>query len=933
MGADVSGIRFNPLNDFAGVELKHGGLVLDGDVNELDAVIGRRLRAAASDILGRSTVSSNTPDAFKITPLAAGAFSIGKGRLYVDGLLAENHGRASTEPEKKLFDPLMAEVSFADPIAYDAQPYLPSPPALPRDGRYLVYLDVWEREVTHLQRPDLVEVAVGVETSSRVQTVWQVRVLDARGATCGSPDKEVPGWPELIAPSTGRLTTGTFDVPPEKDPCELPPTGGYRGLENQTYRVEIHDPGQPGGTATFKWSRDNASVAVSVVSMVSAGELELQTLGRDDVLRFNAGDWVEITDDVRELSQRCGEMRRITAVNEAARRITFTPALPAEMVPAAFPSSDFPRERNSRVIRWDQAHDVRRTGPGGTTLPFQDLDAVGSTGVVKVPVAGTTLLLENGVTVSFASTATGSGDNGFRAGDFWVFAARTADASVELLANEPPRGIHHHYERLGLWDVAAGTVTDCRHPWPPAIPAGGDSCACTVCVTPKDHASGQMTIQMAIDQVIAAGGGTVCLEVGNYALRAPVKIEGTSSVKLVGKGIASQLLAIDAAGAVLVNKSHDVVLDSFSVLCRGSINAPQEAVGVVSSYSIRVEHLAIHVASENPQWAAIGLAGVLIDLSLRENALVAPTGIRSGSTPSGGGEAGLADMRIEDNDFDCAVTAIAFAPVTVHQLVNRICGNRVNGCKEAGLLLTGMTAPGFGLEVQANVFSVLGHGIVTSLNGLRVLDNDILQAKGADPKQQRGIFLVTGPTASNPITDCQVLGNRIQGFDHAGIFVVAPLRTAMIKQNQIAQVKDGLVLALESGGVLDQLSIENNQFKDITGSAILAKGEDASYVATGNQIHTRSQETAVQLEFKGGEGVFSHNECYRDGGGDAPDVRLQSNTLIVGNNRVVGGGFSLHIGAARQHYTVLGNICHGKIKVEPNADLPTPWLALNLESV
>ena len=74
----------------------------------------------------------------------------------------------------------MAEPAFADPIAYATQPYLPSPPALPTAGRHLVYLDVWEREVTHLERPDLVEVAVGVETSSRLQTVWQVRVLGRR---------------------------------------------------------------------------------------------------------------------------------------------------------------------------------------------------------------------------------------------------------------------------------------------------------------------------------------------------------------------------------------------------------------------------------------------------------------------------------------------------------------------------------------------------------------------------------------------------------------------------------------------------------------------------------------------------------------------------------------------------------------------------------
>ena len=84
--------------------------------------------------------------------------------------------------------------------------------------------------------------------------------------------------------------------------------------------------------------------------MISATELELQTLGRDEVLRFNTGDWVEITDDVREFSQRAGEMRQIT-VNEAARRITFTGALPAEMIPGTFPNSQFPLERNLRVRR------------------------------------------------------------------------------------------------------------------------------------------------------------------------------------------------------------------------------------------------------------------------------------------------------------------------------------------------------------------------------------------------------------------------------------------------------------------------------------------------------------------------------------------------------------------------------------------------------
>ena len=73
------------------------------------------------------------------------------------------------------------------------------------------------------------------------------------------------------------LSTGAFDEAPADDPCELPPIGGYRGLENQLYRVEVHDAGQPGGAATFKLSSENASVGSRVVSMVSRTVLEFDS--------------------------------------------------------------------------------------------------------------------------------------------------------------------------------------------------------------------------------------------------------------------------------------------------------------------------------------------------------------------------------------------------------------------------------------------------------------------------------------------------------------------------------------------------------------------------------------------------------------------------------------------------------------------------------
>src|SRR5687767_5158282 len=99
MGPDFSRVRFNPLRDYAGSDLQQGRVLLDADVNEQTAIMDRRLRALASDALGRAKVSSATPDGFKIT-VAGGTLQIGTGRFYVDGLLADNHG----DPSKRRFD-------------------------------------------------------------------------------------------------------------------------------------------------------------------------------------------------------------------------------------------------------------------------------------------------------------------------------------------------------------------------------------------------------------------------------------------------------------------------------------------------------------------------------------------------------------------------------------------------------------------------------------------------------------------------------------------------------------------------------------------------------------------------------------------------------------------------------------------------------------
>jgi hypothetical protein len=808
MSADFSRVRMNPLLNYAGVELKQGAVLLDADANELVGILDRRLRALASDVLGRATVGANTPDAFRITlgstPTGAATLLIGPGRLYVDGLLAENHGREL--PAERTFDPLLGEPCFSQPVAYDDQPYLPRRDKLPAGGRHIVYLDAWNRELTHLEQPGLVEPAVGVETSSRLQTIWQVKVLPGEipgDVTCGTPDNDIRAWAEHIAPSEGRLTTGTFEVADVRDPCELPPTGGYRGLENQLYRLEIHDGG-PAGTATFKWSRENASPGSRIVSFVSASELELESLGRDEVLGLRDNDWVEILDDARELAGLPGEMRRISIVPNKLRHIALHAALPVDLAPASFPDGNFAREHNLRLRFWNQRDLVSRTGTNGSTVPQVDLNATPLRGVITVPVGNQTLLLENGVTVDFR----GTGARGFRTGDYWVFAARTADASVEKLDQAPPRGIHHHYTRLAIWDAGANAApTDCRHPWPPA---GGDDCGCTQCVSVEDHNQGRFTIEDAVQRVQRTGG-TICLQPGLYQLEGPITVKGARSVRIKGQGAATVLRA--AIGAFRLEDSMGLSIENMAMIITSD---KMPGISIRSCIGVALRELVLLSADPQSRTSAIALSGMVAGFTLRDSLVVGPVGLRAldRAAPEGAQVLISAAMRIEDNVFWCSRQAIDFTGLAGHLLGTHISDNEFLGARATAITLAGAALPGAAVRVTGNTLNVSGPGIRCAVDGAWISDNKLHCASpgNAQEKVIAGIILDRAVDA-NGSDQCQVLANQISGFTDAGVLIDAPVRDLICKLNIIEKCGNGIVMT--NGSPAGQVSIENNHLRDI----------------------------------------------------------------------------------------------------------------------
>ena len=537
MSFDNSRFTFDPWNDYCGVVMEQGRVQLDSDWNEWLAQLQRRIQAGTLDTVGRAVYPATTPNAFKITASSDSSgnhLTIGAGRMYVDGLLAENHGPSA----RAQWDPALAEASGAPQppggaavaVDFTKQPYLPGA-ALPKgNGPFLAYLDVWRRPVTYLQDSELVDKAVGVDATGRLQTVWQVKLLDAgsvKGASCDSVTS-LADWQALLAPPAGRLTNGVASLS-QSGPCCLASNTGYTGMENQFYRVEIHRGGGPSGkqVATFKWSRDNASVitGVSGISTVtnsagnSASQLTVDSLGRDQVLGFAPGQWIEITDDVQELNGEAGELHLIDSIDAASRTITLDATVSAADFPVTSGKTD-PR-RHTRLTRWDQSGKVYKDD--GVTV-WTDLGAAGSSGDIPVPPAGTKLILENNITVAFdLNPSTGS----FRVGDFWTFSARTADGSIDPLSRAYPRGIHHHYAQLAVVTFPS-SAPDCRIEWPPAA-GDGSTCGCTRTVSPSDFTARQ-TLQDLLDQYRGLQTPTtICLMPGTYNLGAPLRFSSAHS--------------------------------------------------------------------------------------------------------------------------------------------------------------------------------------------------------------------------------------------------------------------------------------------------------------------------------------------------------------------------------------------------------------------
>jgi len=382
MKGDFSRIRFSPKKQYTAVLEQQGRVALDADANEQCAIDNYLNRAETVDVIGQYGAPIN--DVGFTISVSGNEILIGAGRYYVAGLLCENaQNNLAYGSQTFLLDPSPTDST----LLAELQPSESGPQAIQ------VFLQVWQRLVTALDDPCLRDPALGqADTTARLQTVWRVvaNLVPAQpGVDCCTQM-----YSQTPSPSTGSMAATTSTATGDCS-CQPIPAAGYQGLENQLYRVEIHQGGSA-STATFKWSRENGSVVAAIVG-VSGPTVFVNSLGPDANLGFQPNDWVEISDDTFLFGQTpngSGFLFQILSVDPSGPSITLkNPVLGIN--PAL----------NARVRRWDQSGPS--AGPNGIPLP-----------------ANGSATLENGIQVSF-------GSGSYQSGDYWTIPARVASGTID----------------------------------------------------------------------------------------------------------------------------------------------------------------------------------------------------------------------------------------------------------------------------------------------------------------------------------------------------------------------------------------------------------------------------------------------------------------------------------------------------------------------
>ncbi len=376
MKGDFSRITFDPTKHFTSVLMQQGRVQLDADWNEQAAILLWQIRTLARGLIGEFGGEAGS---FQISAAAndANQLQAATGLYFVHGIAVENKALAKV-PMPVQQKPV--NVTNIGRLEAGAAPGSTAPPS--HTVSYDVFLAVWERLVTWLDDPSIREIALGdgIDTTVRTQVKWSIVVSPAKtDATGQTGDFELP-----------LLHVGLDGGVKSSSICNISPDSRYRGAGNQLYRVEIHNTWNSKDGASFKWSRENASL-VFPVKKVDGTKLYLSTIGRDDRLSIHPGDYLEFESNDIPWDEAL-PLAHVQSVSADDSSVT------VDKVPDSFKVST---GNLAAVRRWDHSQE-------------------NSSGLTKVT-EGKPISIESGLNITFQTSAALA----CRRGDYWLIPART----------------------------------------------------------------------------------------------------------------------------------------------------------------------------------------------------------------------------------------------------------------------------------------------------------------------------------------------------------------------------------------------------------------------------------------------------------------------------------------------------------------------------
>jgi hypothetical protein len=552
MATDVARLSFDPGRRYTGVVTQQGRVALEAEQNEERVIGAEERREVLLDVVGRA----GTPDdGYAVSAGPDTDLVVGPGTMYVGGLRVtlDEEIRTSEQPDW-LDQPVVGERPL---------------------GREHVLLLVTERDVTAVEDPALLEVALGgPDGAARTRTVQRVLRHEVEAGTCADALEEsaraftregLTFEPETMRLASASRLLVTWQQDPEAgSACEPTSSGGYLGAENQCIRFQVTAVHRD-GTFDAVWGYDDASHLYRVTPDTSTNPV--LTLDRSPV-----------DDHHRPRTGQAAQVLRSTAALRSTDQVVEGYVAALGGVVAVLTA---PYDPDSRTVELPVPLPADHAGDPQLYLRVWEEHLTGLTLGDPVDLTGT------GMRVTLTSTMrTGR----LHVDDFWCVGVRPETPTAVYPARylrtpQPPDGPRQWVCPLaviewldqGVLDV----VDDCRRPFDPLTeiePGRGGGCCCTVEVRPDDAPR----LQAIIDRAVAnrstedrADRVTVCFEQGRYELLEPIVLRARhSNLELRGCGGAVLVVHPDlderksvafAQGLVVLVEADDVTITGFEL--------------------------------------------------------------------------------------------------------------------------------------------------------------------------------------------------------------------------------------------------------------------------------------------------------------------------------------------------------------------------------